>query len=186
MREVPNKTNGSSPYQMVYGQLGRGPLSILKDTWTGELTVPPDFGKITEQYMQDLKERLEIAKLHASEHAEKAQLDYANRYNVHTRSKEFRPGDQVIVLMPDSAQKLYSRWTRPANVKELILHDKDSYIIVMDDGSERKLHANKLRLFQNRVNSIGVSFDNDNEFGVVECMPVVNDTTAQAVQPLFE
>ena len=117
MREVPNKTTGLSPYQMVCGQLGRGPLSILKDTWTGELTVPPDFGKIAEQYMQDLKEFLEIAKLYASEHAEKAQLDFANRYNVRARSKEFRLGDQVMVLMPDSAQKLYSRWTGPAIVK---------------------------------------------------------------------
>ena len=83
--------------------MGLGPLSILKDTWTGELTVPPDFSKIAEQYMQDLKERLEIAKLYAGELAEKAQLDCANRYNVRARSKEFRPGDQVIALMPDSA-----------------------------------------------------------------------------------
>ena len=33
-REVPNETTGMSPYQLVYGRLGRGPLAILKDSWS--------------------------------------------------------------------------------------------------------------------------------------------------------
>ena len=70
IRDVPNIITGLSPYQLVYGKIGRGPLSVLKDTWTGELSVPQNFGKLAVGYMQKLKERLEIAKMYASEHAE--------------------------------------------------------------------------------------------------------------------
>jgi len=33
-RYLPNATTGYSPYQLVYGKVGRGPLSVLKDVWT--------------------------------------------------------------------------------------------------------------------------------------------------------
>ena len=32
IRDVPNIITGLSPYQLVYGKIGRGPLSVLKDT----------------------------------------------------------------------------------------------------------------------------------------------------------
>jgi len=38
LREVPNATTGVSPYDLVYGRNPRGPLSILKESWTGEHT----------------------------------------------------------------------------------------------------------------------------------------------------
>src|ERR1043165_1566231 len=32
---IPHSTTGISPYQMVYGQLPRGPLSVLRDNMSG-------------------------------------------------------------------------------------------------------------------------------------------------------
>ena len=45
-------------------------------------------------------------------------------------------------------------------------------------GSLHKLQANKLRLFQNRVNFEGVIFDNDTDFGTIECTSSVNSVTS--------
>ena len=35
LREVPNRTTAVSPHFLLFGQVPRGPLSILKETWTG-------------------------------------------------------------------------------------------------------------------------------------------------------
>ena len=58
LREVPNATIHSvgASYMMVYGRVPRGPLAVLKETWTGERVLPPDLGKPVEEYLQDLKE----------------------------------------------------------------------------------------------------------------------------------
>ena len=175
MREVPNQTTGMSPFTMVYGKLARGPLSILKETWTGELSVPADFGKTATAYMQDLKERLEIANKLATEIATKEQKNYVERYNLRARDKSFNVGDLVIVLMPDSTNKLYSRWIGPVTVKERVNGDSNTYIISMQDGTERKLHANKLRLFHAKVASVGVIFESDETFGEIKCTPSSTD-----------
>jgi len=31
-----NETTGFSPYQIVYGKVGRGPLEVMRDTWGGQ------------------------------------------------------------------------------------------------------------------------------------------------------
>ena len=33
-RELPNSTTGVSPFQLVYGRMIRGPLGVLRDTWS--------------------------------------------------------------------------------------------------------------------------------------------------------
>jgi len=43
LREVPNATAGVSPYMLVYGRLPRGPLAVLKESWTD--LVSADLGK---------------------------------------------------------------------------------------------------------------------------------------------
>ena len=32
-REVPQESNGFSPFELVYGREVRGPLDVLKETW---------------------------------------------------------------------------------------------------------------------------------------------------------
>ncbi|GFS80788.1 retrovirus-related Pol polyprotein from transposon opus [Trichonephila clavipes] len=35
-REIPHSTTGMSPFQLVYGRLPSGPISLLKEVWVGE------------------------------------------------------------------------------------------------------------------------------------------------------
>ena len=58
---IPSATTGVSPYMMVYGRVPQGPLAVLKESWAGEREIPPDLGKPIEEYLQDLKAKLENA-----------------------------------------------------------------------------------------------------------------------------
>ena len=95
LREVPNETTGVDPWMLVMGHLLRGPLAILKESWCGEKDLPVSFGKSAMEYLRDLHNKLEIAKLYAASHSEHEQNRYATHYNLRSRDKHFEVGEQV-------------------------------------------------------------------------------------------
>ncbi|GFW47333.1 hypothetical protein TNCV_335051 [Trichonephila clavipes] len=105
-REVPHSTTGVSPYQLVYGRLPNGPLKLLKEVWTGGKEIPTGSSKSIEEYLRDLTEKLKQAHNLARGNSEKAQAEYASRYNLRSREKRLAVGDQVLVLIPSSSHKL--------------------------------------------------------------------------------
>ena len=56
IREVPNSTTGVSPYMLDYGRAPRGPLAVLKETWTGERDVSLHLNKPVDDYLVDLRD----------------------------------------------------------------------------------------------------------------------------------
>ena len=78
-------------------------------------------------------------------------------YNLRSRDKSFNVGDQVIVLFPDSANKLVSKFQGPATIRTKL--NDYAYMVEMPDGAVRRLHANKLRAYIPRVNTVGVVFE---------------------------
>jgi hypothetical protein len=169
MRECSNATTNASPYALLYGRLPRGPLAVLKETWSGERELPPNLNKTEVQYMKELKNNLEIAREYASEHAAIAQEKYVTHYNKNAVDKSFSVDDRVVVLHPDSTNKLYSRW-QIGTVSEVL--SPYSYLVDMPDGARRHLHANKLRPCTARAQS--VILDRDREFGRVLALPMSN------------
>jgi hypothetical protein len=69
LREVPAEATGCPPSLLVYGRVCRGPLAILRETWTGQRDLPFSLGKDAEDFLSDLQQKLEIAKLYASKHS---------------------------------------------------------------------------------------------------------------------
>jgi hypothetical protein len=170
LREVPNETTGVAPFTLLYGTLPRGPLSALKESWVGEQPLPLNVGKSMVEYLQSLKENLEIAKVYAGDHSTKQLNRYAAHYNLRSRDKRFEVGDRVIILAPDSANKVYSRWQGPGTVYQV--KSPYSYIVELD-GKLRHLHANKIRPYRERINqahvdNCSVIFDKDVEFGNID------------------
>ena len=165
LREVPNATTGVSPYMLVYGRIPRGPLAVLKETWTGERELPPDLGRPVEEYLQDLREKLDSAAQYAKEHAVKQQAGYVGRYNLRARHKTFQEGDQVIVLAPDNGSKLCNKWQGPGTVVKVM--SRNSYLVNLGNNGTRHIHANKMRHFVARVNGCSVIKESDIEFGDV-------------------
>ncbi|GFV89265.1 hypothetical protein TNCV_285981 [Trichonephila clavipes] len=115
-REVPNATTGTPPFLLMYGRDPKGPLSILKSIWTGNTLLPLNMKGSVESYMKKLKEKLEVATHKAKLTSDVQQGSYAKYYNRQKKHREFAPGDQVLVLIPDSTNKLYARWTDPVKV----------------------------------------------------------------------
>ncbi|GFS68391.1 retrovirus-related Pol polyprotein from transposon 17.6 [Trichonephila clavipes] len=111
-REVPNATTGTPPFLLMYGRDLKGPFSILKSIWTGK-TLSLNMKGSVESYLKKLKEKLEVATNKAKLTSDVQQGSYAKYYNRQKKYREFAPGDQVIVLIPDSTNKLYARWTGP-------------------------------------------------------------------------
>ena len=149
LREAPNETTGVPPWLMAFGRLPRGPLAILKDSWSGTEDLPLDLGKGVAEYLSDLRQRFQSVDEFASEHTKKKQIHYATHYNLRSRDKSFDVGEQVLILAPDStASKTFSRWKGPA----VIAVKKSPYSYLVDlDGIRMHIHANKLRKYHNRV-----------------------------------
>ena len=106
---MPNATTGRTPYQMVYGRLPKGIQSLVKDSWAGEVELPPNLSKIANDYSAQLKQDIESSAQQANEHASGAQQRYTNQYNLRARDKRFDAGESVLALTADSTNKLYSR-----------------------------------------------------------------------------
>ena len=102
LREAPNSTTGVPPWLLVFGRLPRGPLAVLKDTWSGQVDLPLNLGKNVTEYLKDLRDRLATAEQYAFDHTTKQQAAYITRYNLRSTNKQFSVGEQVLVLSPDS------------------------------------------------------------------------------------
>jgi hypothetical protein len=181
MREVPQSATGLSPYVLAFGYEPQGPMSILKDSWSGHKPLPLDLAKPIADYLSDLRDKLAIANDYASVHTQAAQQKWASRYNLRTRDKTFEIGEQVLILTPDStSSRLWSRWRAPATVVEV--KSPHSYVVEID-GTRQHVHANKLRKYDVRIDEVtcdslilndalvcncSVIFEHDNDFGLVD------------------
>jgi len=129
-------------------------------------------GKAIDDYLIDLKDKLEAVADLATTHAKQAQEEYATRYNLRARDKHFSEGDLVIVLATGNSGKLCPRWIGPVTIVKV--KSPYSYLGDMGNGQVRHIHANKIRKFVARSRGCGVISDNDVEFGRV--LQPVNDT----------
>jgi len=175
LRKVPNATTGVSPYKLVYGHLHRGPLAVLKESWTGQPDVQMELSKPVEEYMADLRDRMKQSTDWAATHTERKQREYAHNYNLRARDKHFKEGDRVIVFDDDMSGKMCKRWHGPATVVQV--KSPYSYLIDMGDGRVRHVHANRIREFRARVYGCNVISENDTDFGRV-LVPKCNTETA--------
>jgi hypothetical protein len=114
LKEKPSSTTHISRYTLIYGTLPKGPLSVLKESWAGERELPLSIGKKPEEYLQTLKENLELAKVDISVIELKR---YADHYNLRSSDQKYEVGDKVVILAPDmGGAKLYSRWQGPNTI----------------------------------------------------------------------
>lgn len=136
-REVPQASTGFSPFELVYGHHVRGPLDILKHSWEASK-------KSTDSvvsYVLTMQERLSKLRELVTENLENARQTQ-KRWNARTR--EFHPGDQVLVLLPTSTNKLLAEWCGPYPIVRQI--SPVNYEIEMAHRRKKKriLHVNNM------------------------------------------
>jgi hypothetical protein len=120
--------------------------------------------------MEELKQQLETARDFAELHSEQAQAIYVDSYNRRAKDKSFAIGENVIVLYPDSTNKLLSKWQLGTIID---IFNEHSYLVDMPNGAHKQIHANFLRPFMAQVNSVIMADDVD--FGDVSAVPVSSD-----------
>ena len=139
-REVPQESTGFSPFELLYGRNVRGPLDILRETWVSQEKNPEN----VIQYVLGMRERLEGTLLHAQENLGKAQAKQKH-YDKGARSTTFEVGEQVLVLLPTSTQKLLAQWQGPYVIRRKV--GQVNYEVDMTDKRKkiRLFHVNMLR-----------------------------------------
>ena len=154
LRECPCSLTGLPPWLLAMGTIPRGPLTVLRECWTGEIDFPPNLGKAPEQYLRELHDNLEVAKRYADIHSKRMQDVYVKRYNLRSRDKDFKPGDSVLVLQPSTTtSRMFASWKGPASVVEKL--SPYSYVVDLD-GVHYRLHANHLKRFHTRVDEVQI------------------------------
>lgn len=173
-REVPQESSRFSPFELVYGWSVRGPMTILKELWSKEISDPQL--RSTYEYVINLRDRLESTCELVRENLEHASRKQASVYNRRSNKRKLKPGQKVLILLPTKANKLLMHWKGPYNIVERV-GDVDYRIIVK--GKLKLFHVNMLKLYVERdrgsVGVIGQSSDN-NDIDIVDVNTV--DTCA--------
>ena len=136
-REVPQASTGFSPFELLYGRNVRGPLDILKESWEASR-------KSTESvvsYVLMIQERLAKLRDSVQENLKNAQATQKEWYDRHAQNQ---PGDQVLVLLPTSTNKLLAEWR---GLYSIVRKTSDvNYEIKLTDSRRKNLifHVNML------------------------------------------
>ena len=161
-REVPQGSTGFSPFELLFGRTVRGPMMILKQLWTEEVEDPEV--KTSYAYVFDLRERLEDTVKLAREELKKSQVRYQRYYNRKAKSRSFKVGSKVLLLLPTDKNKLLLQWKGPFVVESVV--GVNDYGIRVGD-KVKTFHANMLKEYVDRQ-MIEVK-EQDDERGVQGC-----------------
>jgi hypothetical protein len=149
LRETRNEVTGVAPHLFVLGYLPLGPLAILRESWSGERELPVAVNSNVEQYLANLRQRLDYVANYAMQHAHVQQDRYVSHYNKRARDKHFDVGEKCLILQPSSTSSaVFSRWKGPATIVTV----RSPYSYVVDyNGTLYHLHANSLRKFREQT-----------------------------------
>ena len=122
----------------------RPPIDIFNDLW-----VKPELNEelwSSYEYVIELHDRLEdTAQLTMENSKIKTQM-YKNYFDKYSVKRTFRQGDEIILLLPDSTNKLLTSWQGPYSI--ISVKYNLNYVINVDENH---------KLFQvNLLNPCGV------------------------------
>ncbi|GFT92148.1 retrovirus-related Pol polyprotein from transposon 412 [Trichonephila clavipes] len=104
---------------------------------------------------------------------------HGDYFNKRSSVKNFSIGEQVVLQIPDSSNKIYARWT---GTGEIIQHQPPhSYKVKLLDGTVRHVHVNKIRKYHPRALAVGVIFEDDHEFGEIHPTPNLSRSTSERI-----
>lgn len=161
-RDTTQESLGFLPFELVYGHTVRGPMRILRELWTKEVT-DTDI-KTTYQYVVDLKDRLQSTCELAKENVEISSQRYRTYYNKRARQRDMKEGEKDLVLLPTASNKLLMQWRGPYSIFQKV-GSVDYKIDV--DGKLKTFHANMLKRYVDR-------YDDDNLSGDIVGVAVID------------
>ena len=125
--EVPQESTGFPPFELLYGRAVRGPLDILWESW--ESSKKSDENVLS--YILSIRGKIRKLSELAQENLASAQETQKRWYDHTARTRSFEPGDQVLVLLPTTTNKLEAKWQGPYRVEKRV--GKVDYHVKMHD-----------------------------------------------------
>ena len=107
--EVPQASTGFPSFERLYGRAVNGPLDALKSTW--EAGGPGEDSVVS--HILSICDKLAIMTELVKNNLSNAQERQCKWYDRNARTREFKPGQQVLVLLPTSSSKLLAQWQGP-------------------------------------------------------------------------
>jgi len=153
-RETPVETLGFTPFELIYSYPVRGPLSLIKESWMKK-DIKANRPNII-QYLLDIREKAKESWNTVTEIATTERERSKVWYDKTARDREFKPGDQILALLPKQGDPMDLKWKGPFTVTEKI--GRLDYLI--KTNSKRKpiklCHVNILKAYIDRnQNMIG-------------------------------
>ena len=145
LREIPSDRSGYSAFELLYGRQVRGPLTVLRDLW--EDASLGNEQRTAFQYVLDLQKKLEDCSRIAAENSRGSVERYKQYFDVKSQNRQFNANDEVLVLLPDSSNKLLMAWKGPFRVIER--RNRVNYLID-EKGAAKLYHANILKKYYRR------------------------------------
>ena len=187
-RDARHTSNGFSPFELLYGRTVRGPMSILKELWTGNKDENEEV-RTTYQYVVDLRERIEDTCKIARDALCKSSERYKNLYDRKTKVRSFKTDDLVLLLLPNDHNKLLLQWKGPFRVVEPV----GPVDIRIDlNGKMKVFHANMLKRYIPRtdITSTALTVDTIDScdvfqqvcVSVIECEPETSEFESRETQ----
>ena len=144
-REAPQDSLGFSPFEMLYGKTIKGPMQVLRQSWTDEDV--PEERKTTAEYVIDLRNKIEETCKIARENLKKAARKQAKYFNRKTVPRSFKKGEKVLLLRPLKHNKLELTWKGPYEIVEKI----SPYDYRIGTGQKQKVyHVNLIKKYVER------------------------------------
>ena len=122
--EVPQESTGFSAFELLYGQKVRGPLDILKETWTGYAAEGAQTP--VAAYVLQMRDCLEEMSDLVQKSLGEGQQRQKALYDRGAKELTFEVGDLVLVLLPMQHYCLKLEWVGPYKaVKRVTLVDNE-------------------------------------------------------------
>ena len=155
-REVLQGSTGFSPFELLFGCTVPCPMMILKQLWTEEVEDLEE--KTSYAYVFDLRQRLEDTLKLAQKELKKSQVRYQRFYNRRAKSRSFKVGSKVLLLLLTDRNKLLLQWKCPF-VGESVVGVNDYGIRVGD--KVKTFHANLKEYVDRQVVDAGGQDEED-------------------------
>ena len=135
-------------------------MDIIRETWITEKR--SDESVIS--HVLTIRENLETMADIVKTNLENAQESQKKWYDKNARERVFQEGEQVLVLLPTSSNKLLAQWQGPNKVTRKV--SKVNYQIDMHDRRKRKriFHINMLRKWHEDCSTAMYAEVDDPEF----------------------
>ncbi|GBO11832.1 hypothetical protein AVEN_267197-1 [Araneus ventricosus] len=152
LRTVDHDTTGFSPSELVHGSNLRTIERLLFGKWAE----PEEENSLVTEYVLELLNRFQKYKELAMEKASAEQIKTKTWYDKRAISREFKIGDQVLILATHKPNKFAVNWVAPGVIDQKL--SNTNYIVKRLDkkGKSQIYHINMLKPYYKHAERVNL------------------------------